>query len=537
MIVRNEEKNLGKVLSDVHGVVDEICIVDTGSADGTIAIAESFGAKIGHFPWCNDFAAARNHSIECAKSDYLLWLDADDRIEEKDRKALLKLKAHLSPARDRAYMLKVQDSTEDTQPSVFHQTRIFPNRPEVRFEGCVHEQILPSLKRNGVKVEPVDITILHTGYHDEQAREEKARRNLEILKEGLGEAKDAATRYFFMAMAAIGLKEYEECMEYMSQARRRRTDEDWLHFSFAVTTECLISLGRTDDAHTEVRRGISLFPQSPLLHLYLGRSCEEAGRLDEAAEAFRKASVLPVKPDSYPSPPDIHTSALVMYAEVLQKAGRTKDAIAAFTKALKSAPEAKSIHQSLGHALLQEKRLEESANHLEAARKLSQTVDEPLWLSLARICEFRKDFRRAHEIYLELLEHQPVNQQALVGLICSSIELNDVDSFLRALEALMLNLGIEPQETEIESLAECAGLCVRVGDRLRQNREAGLSMRMADAALLLDATCRDACLLKADILMDTGVITEAMECLKKALANGAPEHEVLQRVEQARQAL
>ena len=103
MIVKNEVKNLGGILSDIHGVVDEICIVDTGSSDGTIALAESFGARIGHFPWNDDFSAARNHSLAIAQSDYLLWLDADDRIDEKDAKALLKLKAHLRPGKNRAY--------------------------------------------------------------------------------------------------------------------------------------------------------------------------------------------------------------------------------------------------------------------------------------------------------------------------------------------------------------------------------------------------------------------------------------------------
>ena len=107
MIVKNEEERLGDILSDIRNVVDEICIVDTGSSDGTIALAESFGARIERFPWCNDFSAARNHSLACAKSDYLLWLDADDRIDEGSVKALLKLKTRLRPEKDRAYTLKI----------------------------------------------------------------------------------------------------------------------------------------------------------------------------------------------------------------------------------------------------------------------------------------------------------------------------------------------------------------------------------------------------------------------------------------------
>ena len=118
MIVKNEEKNLGGILSDIRDVVDEICIVDTGSSDETIALAESFGARIEHFPWSNDFSAARNHSLACARPDYLLWLDADDRLDENDREALRALKPLLRPEKDKAYMLNILGRTSDMPDTV-----------------------------------------------------------------------------------------------------------------------------------------------------------------------------------------------------------------------------------------------------------------------------------------------------------------------------------------------------------------------------------------------------------------------------------
>src|SRR5579862_9526082 len=78
MIVRDEEENLARCLESVKPIADEIVVVDTGSTDATVQIAESFGAKIGHFEWCADFAAARNAAIELATSKWVLSIDADE---------------------------------------------------------------------------------------------------------------------------------------------------------------------------------------------------------------------------------------------------------------------------------------------------------------------------------------------------------------------------------------------------------------------------------------------------------------------------
>ncbi len=89
MIVKNEEKNIGSLLEDIKGIFDEVVVVDTGSPDRTLEILRSYGVNIGHFNWCDDFSAARNKSIELAVLDYLLWLDADDRIDADAGKAIL----------------------------------------------------------------------------------------------------------------------------------------------------------------------------------------------------------------------------------------------------------------------------------------------------------------------------------------------------------------------------------------------------------------------------------------------------------------
>ena len=89
MIVRNEEKVLGRCLTCVRGFADEIIIVDTGSMGRTKEIAFSFTDKVYDFKWKDDFAAARNFAFSRGTGDYLFWLDADDVVTEKEREKLM----------------------------------------------------------------------------------------------------------------------------------------------------------------------------------------------------------------------------------------------------------------------------------------------------------------------------------------------------------------------------------------------------------------------------------------------------------------
>src|SRR5258708_19872952 len=85
MIVRNGGEDLARCLTSVRGIVDEIVIADTGSEDLSIALAESYGARVIGIPWQDDFAAARNASLREVKSDWVLVLDADEQLDDLAR--------------------------------------------------------------------------------------------------------------------------------------------------------------------------------------------------------------------------------------------------------------------------------------------------------------------------------------------------------------------------------------------------------------------------------------------------------------------
>src|SRR5439155_13065719 len=88
LMVRNEEQKLVACLQSAADLVDEVIVVDTGSMDGTRELATKLGARVVEFPWCDDFAAARNECIRHARGDFIFWMDADESIDSSNREKL-----------------------------------------------------------------------------------------------------------------------------------------------------------------------------------------------------------------------------------------------------------------------------------------------------------------------------------------------------------------------------------------------------------------------------------------------------------------
>lgn len=170
MIVKNEQDVLERCLTSCKNLFDEIIIIDTGSTDNTISISKKFTSKIYNFVWCDDFSAARNFAFSKAKSQYIMWLDADDVIPLKSLKQLLKLKQDLSSD---TYMLKYDIAFYKNKPTFsYYRERIVKNCPKAKWQGIVHECITPF-----GKVERLNISI-----HHKKAKTEVTTRNLDIYK-------------------------------------------------------------------------------------------------------------------------------------------------------------------------------------------------------------------------------------------------------------------------------------------------------------------------------------------------------------------
>src|SRR5690606_11261378 len=176
-IVRDEAANLpGMIACGPAGRVEWI-VVDTGSRDATRELLAGAGIEAADFPWRDDFSAARNHSLTLANRGWILWLDADDRVEDGFWDAI----APLLDGPRLAYRLVVRSPRENSRGECFRQIRLFPNRLGIGFEGRIHEQLGTSLRKRKVAVEQLDLEILHLGYDTAAKREAKLKRNLALM--------------------------------------------------------------------------------------------------------------------------------------------------------------------------------------------------------------------------------------------------------------------------------------------------------------------------------------------------------------------
>lgn len=185
MIVKNEEKNIVNCLNRAFEVVDEAIIVDTGSIDKTKEILEEKYAqdsrvKIIEYFWENDFAKGRNKSLEYATGDWILVLDADERIFcNRER-----LEDFLESREDKAYIIPIYNIMDRTNITISStMVRLYKNNNPI-YRGAIHEQIFVDGKCYIADIIDGDICkIYHYGYAGSVFKEkEKQDRNMDIIK-------------------------------------------------------------------------------------------------------------------------------------------------------------------------------------------------------------------------------------------------------------------------------------------------------------------------------------------------------------------
>ena len=295
MIVKNEEVMLPECLRSVKGVVDELIIVDTGSTDNTVAIAKAAGAKVLHFEWCDDFAAARNVSLRQASGDFILVLDADERLAPDAgkilRRAIERDDFHLG-------MLPLYNSTDaKASTSEVLRTkklagapmlvpRLLRVTPDLCYEGIVHEGIEGWISQPGRNIVPLEARIVHLGYAEEivESRNKKDR-NIGLLYKRLELEQDSPIPATYLASELLKIRRLDEAERIADIAWERYRPYALLDGpkptfnNLASVRGCVkLNLGKIDEALEVFDQALAWGADHPNVDLLQGLALEKSAQ-------------------------------------------------------------------------------------------------------------------------------------------------------------------------------------------------------------------------------------------------------------------
>ncbi|WMJ90184.1 glycosyltransferase family 2 protein [Anaerocolumna sp. MB42-C2] len=233
MIVKNEEKVISRCLESLKGIVDEIIIIDTGSNDSTKELAKLYTEKIYDFKWVDDFSAARNYSFSKAAMDYIYVADADEVIDEDNRKKFLDLKKALLPEIEIVQMLYSNQLAFNTtynfdteyRPKLYKRIRHFT------WVDPIHES---------VALQPViydsDITIIHLPEDNHAGRDFKTFQS--VIKRGEKISEKLLNLYARELFIAGTESDFLEAETYFEEQAEENLPYESLKVIHCVLTKC-----------------------------------------------------------------------------------------------------------------------------------------------------------------------------------------------------------------------------------------------------------------------------------------------------------
>jgi glycosyltransferase involved in cell wall biosynthesis len=221
MVVKNEERNLPRCLESVRELTGELIIVDTGSTDGTQSIAARRGAEVIPFDFTTvDFAAARNCALARARGRWILMLDADETLDRESGPTIERLVALDENA---GYFFERHNHSSDSGVSPRdYVVRLFPNRPNYRYRGRVHETIDASILAGGGQLRKTGIRIDHSFCSDREERRRKNQWYIKILMEEIAANPSDDSRLDFLAAEYHQLEMFDEAAAVAERIARVR---------------------------------------------------------------------------------------------------------------------------------------------------------------------------------------------------------------------------------------------------------------------------------------------------------------------------
>lgn len=385
MIVKNEESNLTRCLESVEDFVDEMIVMDTGSTDRTVEIAQEFGAEVPSFPWCDNFSTARNAALKYITGDWVLVLDADEVLNPKIIPQIRQIMTD-----ENALVINfLRHEIGALQSPYSLVSRLFRHHPRLHFTRPYHA-IIDDCAAKILKEEPhwkvvaiPTIGILHYGYQPEAIQSlDKYERARKAMEGFWREHPDDP--YVCSKLGALYLQigQAEKGLKLLKQGLKANTADIHvlyeLHYSLA---NAYARQQKIEQAVKHYQKAIAQPILEPLkLGAYnnLGSLLQGAGDLQNAKKAYEYT--LGIDPN--------FATGYYNLGMIFKRMGNLPEAVKAYQKSLQINSEYAAAYQNLGVVFyklgyLVESReafqkaitLHEAQNPLEA-QKLRQGLSE-----------------------------------------------------------------------------------------------------------------------------------------------------------------
>jgi tetratricopeptide (TPR) repeat protein len=498
ILARNEQKTIEKAIKSVKKVADEIIVLDTGSDDKTIEIAQKEGVQVFTTQWNQDFAQARNEIMRYAKMDWILMLDADEELSPDSAERIKPTLLKCSPAK--IYLpriINLLDKHGGQEQMEHYVVRLIPNSKDIKYIRSIHEfpvaadeSILSSENLKG-------IDIIHHGYSLMMVKEKnKIQRNRTILENMLNQAPADPLNYFYLAENYKDDENYERVNYYSTKVLELCRSENLVQYNHLIVMsqvniiESLMVLDKLPEAKEKAEEFRESLSQRPDFWFLYGSIELDTGNPDRAIEYQNKALKLRDK-DVFPAL-DIGTvtwKPLTIIAKAYKTKEDYKNAIIYYKKALKESPanlalyyELAKLYATTGELKLMENTLTNFLNILENKELISiikfiapvyfeQEMGERLYNLLETVRKFRLRNNVQHTemlnelsnelitLYDKILEKSPGFLAAKYSIGCCYSFTGNYEQAEKAFEQVL-----DSDEFEVDSLHNMASIALNRKD-------------------------------------------------------------------------
>ncbi|MGD0516646.1 MAG: glycosyltransferase [Thermoguttaceae bacterium] len=394
IIARNEQEVIAETLDSILAIADEIIVWDSGSEDETMSLARKKGVKVFQGFWKNDFSAARNDCLSKVSGDWVLWLDAGEKLADPAAK---KIRDFIDSAADpqKAYLIMVEIPPADncTAGEQIAQPRLLPAKAGLKFEGRLRETLYPSIQAAGLKIDTAPGLISrHPRQHSQVRKTRLANRDLGLVELELIDGHGPNPRLFLaQGEAYINLGSYDRAREAFIKAIELSDpgSSEMLEGYYGLLTGYNYDPDLRDTQMRVCLNALEVFPLDFQLLLAVGSYFQIHNRLDLATRAFETAVKFGQTNSSIwhlCELPEVSASCLSI---ALQLQGKDEEARRALEEALDRHPQSARLLRLAINSYIKTGNAEQGIEVAQRGGMLSSRED-PLILAIRGACKAAK---------------------------------------------------------------------------------------------------------------------------------------------------